>query len=255
MNERKSAPQALTIVGPGRVGSSIANAAQMAGFTVDLVARKFTASQVDSRAVLLCVPDSEIVPTAERIAALGATPKMLGHTSGATGLEPLRTAGAPAVFSIHPLQTVPAPDTDLSGCPAAVAGSNPEAVDFATRLARDINLLPFEIDEKDRPTYHAAASLASNYLITLEQTAASMLEEIGVKEPRRVLAPLVRRSLSNWEELGAAAITGPIARGDEGTVEAHRTALATTNPDLLEMYDAMADRTRAMVSLNGADPQ
>lgn len=255
MNERKSAPQALTIVGPGRVGSSIANAAEKAGVTVNLVSREFTASQVDSEAVLLCVPDSEIVPAAERIAALGATPKMLGHTSGATGLEPLRAAAAPAVFSMHPLQTVPTPDTDLSGCPAAVAGSTPDAVEFATRLARKINLMPFEVDEKDRATYHAAASVASNYLVTLEQTAASMLEGIGVKEPRRVLAPLVRRSLSNWEELGAAAITGPIVRGDEGTVEAHRSALATTNPDLLEMYDAMADRTRAMVSLNGADPE
>lgn len=252
MNLRKKAPQALTIVGPGRVGSSIATAAERAGVTVDLAGREFTTADVDSRIVLLCVPDSAIELAASRIAAIGAKPSMLGHTSGATSLEPLLAAASGGAFSIHPLQTVPDRTTDLAGCPAAIAGSTPDAVDMAAEFAAAIGMLPFEVAEGDRATYHAAASIASNYLVTLEQAAAGMLGGIGVENPRQVLAPLVRRSLANWEQLGAEAITGPIARGDDGTVESHRTAIAERNPELLEMYDTMADRTRAMVTAMGA---
>jgi len=253
MNHRKSAPQALTIVGPGRVGSSIAAAARKAGLQVDLAGRELTAAQVDAQVVLLCVPDSAIDEVATRIRSLEGPPRMLGHASGATSLDPLSGEQGEPVFSIHPLQTVPDGQTSLTGCPAAIAGSTGDAVAMASGLAEVIGMLPFEVAESDRAAYHAAASIASNYLVTLEQVAAGMLERIGVENPRSVLAPLVRQSLSNWEQLGAGALTGPIARGDLGTVEQHRTAIMANDPELLEMYDVMAERTRAMAAApNGA---
>ncbi|MDQ2622179.1 MAG: DUF2520 domain-containing protein, partial [Actinomycetota bacterium] len=99
--------------------------------------------------------------------------------------------------------------------------------------------------------YHAAASISSNFLIALEQTAAELLGGIGIEEPRRVLAPLVSRSVANWSADGATALTGPIARGDEATVSAHRAALAERRPDLTGMYDELAARTRTIATEAG----
>ncbi|HTU13852.1 MAG TPA: DUF2520 domain-containing protein [Solirubrobacterales bacterium] len=251
MNERTNAPQALTIVGPGRVGNSIARAATEAGVDVVLTGRDFTRDELASRTVLLCVPDSAIARVAEGIAKIcgdGGLPRLAGHTSGATTLDPLLPCQTEGAFSLHPLQTVPDRSTDLKGCPGAVAGSNALALATASALAGEIGMEPFEVAESDRAIYHAAASIAANYLVTLEQTAADLLGGIGVANPREVLAPLVRRSLSNWESLGADALTGPIARGDTGTVEAHRAALEVSAPEILRLYDAMAERTRAMAN-------
>jgi len=251
MNTDNQAPTALTIVGPGRVGNSLARAAENAGIEVVLTGRDFTSEEVSGRIVLLCVPDSEIGPAASAIALgceAGALPRLLGHTSGATTLGPLEGAQSEGAFSLHPLQTVPDGSTDLSGCPSAVAGSTGPAAGTAAALARALGMSPFAIDEADRAVYHAAASIAANYLITLEQTAAELLGDIGVDDPREVLAPLVRRSLANWERLGDGAITGPIARGDAETVERHRAALRDRSPETLPLYDALAERTRAMVS-------
>lgn len=250
MNERTNAPNALTIVGPGRVGSSIARAAEGAGIDVLLAGRELNADQLAGRTVLLCVPDSAITSAAEHIAVVtsgGAPPLLLGHTSGATTLAPLE-GRAEGTFSLHPLQTVPDGETDLRDCPAAIAGGDDSALAAARGLAEKLGMAPFEIGEEDRAVYHAAASIASNFLVTLEQTAADLLGGIGVDAPRETLAPLVRRSLENWERRGPEALTGPIVRGDTETVERHRAALAERSPESLAMYDAMAERTRAMVA-------
>lgn len=251
MNEPTNAPMALTIVGPGRVGNSIALAAEDAGIQVLIAGRDLTRDQLAGRTVLLCVPDAAISAVAARIGELCATgdrPHLLGHTSGATTLDPLRDLQVDGAFSLHPLQTVPDGSTNLRDCPAAVAGTTPAALAAATSLAGALGMRPFEIGEADRAVYHAAASIAANYLITLEQTAAGLLGGIGVDDPREILSPLVRRSLANWERLGAGAITGPISRGDTETVERHRAALTERSPETLALYDAMAERTRAMVA-------
>jgi predicted short-subunit dehydrogenase-like oxidoreductase (DUF2520 family) len=107
---------------------------------------------------------------------------------------------------------------------------------------------PFEIAEEDRAAYHAAATIASNFLFALEESAAALLGATGVTEPRTALAPLVLASAANWAEQGAAALTGPIARGDEETIASHLDALAERAPDLLELYRALAARTRAITS-------
>ena len=142
----------------------------------------------------------------------------LGHCSGATGLDAL---GAHEAFSLHPLMTVPsdAPPGVLEGAGAAVAGSTPRATSVALTLAELLGMRPIEIDDDDRVAYHAAASIASNFLVALEDAAERVAATAGL--PRELLAPLVRATVENWARLGSTrALTGPVARGDAETVRA-----------------------------------
>lgn len=252
MNPSNTAQLVPVIIGCGRVGRSMAAAFERAGMEVDLRGRDGGLSGLADASVLLCVPDQEIKPLADRIGAAGESPRLLGHTSGATRLDALEGAGASGSFSLHPLQTVPDGETELSGCPAAISGSSTEALDVAREIARIIGMRSFEVSEADRVIYHAAASIASNFLVTIEQTAAELLGGIAVENPRETLKPLVRRSLENWLDQGSLALTGPIARGDEATVEAHRSALAEHRPDLVGFYEALAGRTREIARGGGA---
>ena len=246
MNKEMTAPKALTIIGPGRVGTSIAKAATAAGIEVDLLGLDFSSRNLASTIVLICVPDQAVAQVAGSVADMEGLPLMLGHTSGATTLAPLADCQTGGSFSVHPLQTIPDGNSDLNDCPGAIAGSTPDALAFARELAVTLGMNPFEVPEDDRALYHAAASIASNFLITLEETAAGILDGIGVEDPRQVLSPLVHRSMANWTARGGAALTGPIARGDERTVEYHRSALASARPELLDLYDTMAERTRTV---------
>lgn len=244
MKASNSALRAPMILGPGRVGQSLATALTSGGFNPEVKGRDTDLSGLDGRVILLCVPDQVITPLADQIGAAGSRPALIGHTSGASTLEALAGAQAEASFSLHPLQTVPDATTDLNDCPAAVAGTSEAARDAAKSLAEAAGMKPFEVAESDRATYHAAASIASNYLITIEQTAAELLGGIAVENPREVLEPLVRRSLENWLDRGSDALTGPIARGDQATVESHRAALSMRRPELMDLYDALAEETR-----------
>ena len=243
MNQDTTAPKALTIIGPGRVGNSIAKAAAGAGIEVELIGRE-PDRDLAGKVVLICVPDGSIGEVANTISESGSLPRLTGHTSGATTLEPLAGAQTDGAFSLHPLQTVPDGESDLNGSPCAVAGSNSAATALAREFGAALGMEPFEIDEKDRALYHAAASIASNFLVTLEETASGLLDDLGVERSREVLSPLVQRSLDNWRERGAAALTGPIARGDEKTIDRHRAALTEARPELLGFYDSLAGRTR-----------
>jgi predicted short-subunit dehydrogenase-like oxidoreductase (DUF2520 family) len=236
----------LAIVGLGRVGGSIAAAAERAGLVV-LTAGRDDAVDVCAQAdaVLLCVPDTEIEAAAASLRPAAGRLRLVGHTSGATGLAalaPLAEAGAER-FSVHPLQTIPDSATDFAGCPCAISGSSPEAVEFARTLSDRLAMVAFEIDDADRATYHAAAAIASNFLVALEESAAQLLGQI-TPEARELLAPLVLRTAANWSERGAGALTGPIARGDRATVERHLEALRERAPELIPVYEALAARTR-----------
>ena len=240
----EASSDAVLIVGRGRLGGSIAGALTLAGGVVEVTGRNLDPAEAAGGIVLICVPDDEIPAVVERFATSADAPAVIGHTSGATGLDILEAAGATGgVFSLHPLQTVPDPATDLTGAPAAIAGSTRLGLDTARDLASRLGMLPFEVDEEARVLYHAAASIASNYLVTLEQEAANLMELAGVEDGRAVLAPLARRSLENWVERGPDALTGPVARGDTETVARHREALSADSPDLLELYDLLAERT------------
>jgi predicted short-subunit dehydrogenase-like oxidoreductase (DUF2520 family) len=234
------------VVGAGRLGSALAAALRDAGYPVDGPARRGQVPAGD--AILICVPDDEIPNAA---ATVGGAAPLVGHTSGATplsALSPAARTGA-ALFGLHPLQTLSQEAADFEGAGCAIAGTTDDARGFARRLAADLGMTPFEIDDQARPAYHAAASIASNFLVTLEAAAERMAVAAGLEPPeaRRLLGPLVRRSVENWAQLGPeAALTGPIARGDEGTVELQRRAVATEAPELLDLFDELARRTRAL---------
>jgi predicted short-subunit dehydrogenase-like oxidoreductase (DUF2520 family) len=246
---------ALAIVGAGRVGHAIAGAAAAAGLRVAIADRESLAEACEeAEAVLLCVPDAAIAEAAASASASARRLRFLGHTSGATGLEALaEVAGAGlAAFSIHPLQTIPDGDAELGGVAAAISGTDERALGFARELALALGMRPFEVPEDQRAAYHAAASIASNFLVTLEESAVELLRRAGVEDPRELLAPLVLRTVANWSERGPAALTGPIARGDEATVARHLEALAESDPELLDLYRALEARTRALAQQEAA---
>lgn len=242
-----SRPLRVGIVGAGRVGTALARALRDAGVDVDgPVGRGERPSRCD--AIVLCVPDGEIVAAAE---VMTAAAPLVGHTSGATPLTALAHAGVPA-FGLHPLQSFAHPGVRFEGAGAAVAGTTPEALAFATELAERLGMTPFEIDDEGRAAYHAAASLASNFLVTLEAAAEAIAAGAGLErdDARRLMLPLVRQTVENVAELGPeAALTGPVARGDEATVEAQRAAVERVAPELLPLFDELVRRTRALAGL------
>jgi predicted short-subunit dehydrogenase-like oxidoreductase (DUF2520 family) len=238
--------ETIAIVGDGRVGRALTAALRHAGVPVSGPhGRGFRGSEAAARdglagpapdAVLLCVPDAEIAAGA---AAIVPGP-LVGHCSGATGLDALAPHEA---FGLHPLMTVTDAGAQFAGAGAAVAGTTERARNLATRLAHRLRMRPFPLDEDDRAAYHAGASMASNFLVTLEEAA----QRVSGLE-RELLLPLVQATVDNWAADGIASLTGPIARGDEATVVRHREAIADRAPDLLELYDVLAGATRAVAA-------
>jgi predicted short-subunit dehydrogenase-like oxidoreductase (DUF2520 family) len=214
------------VIGAGRVGSAIA--ARLRARGLDLAAD-------DPELVLLCVPDRAIAEVA------AATPPgpWIAHVSGAT---PLAALGPHQHrFGLHPLQTFTrarGPE-QLDGAYAAITAETDEAGRVAEWLARLLGLEPFLLADERRATYHAGASIASNYLVTLRRAAGSLLEAAGA--PPEALDPLMRRTIENGFEL-----TGPIARGDWETVEAHVAAIRAERPELEAMYMTLAETTKAL---------
>jgi predicted short-subunit dehydrogenase-like oxidoreductase (DUF2520 family) len=228
------------VVGAGRLGTSLVPALQAAGVAVHgPFGRGFDDSGFE--VVLLCVPDAEIAAAA---AALDPG-RLVGHCSGATGLDVLAPHRA---FGLHPLMTVTQDGATFSGAGCAIAGTDDAALATAAALAQALGMHATEIADGDRAAYHAAASIASNFLITLEGAAEQLLTTTGAD--RELLVPLVRATVENWAGSGAErALTGPIARGDEATVARQREAVASRAPELLELFDALAAATRRLAQV------
>jgi predicted short-subunit dehydrogenase-like oxidoreductase (DUF2520 family) len=219
------------VIGAGRLGGLLVRTLSAVDQRVDGPLRRGEVPDPRADLVLLCVPDGELAVAAD---AVPAGP-LLGHCSGATGLSVL---GHRPAFSLHPLMT---------GAGAAIDGSTPEAIGVAAALATRLGLVPVRIAPEDRVAYHAAASVAANYLITVEAAAEAIGATAGL--PRAALVPLVRAAVENWAAAGPRrALTGPVARGDEATVDAQRAAVARRTPELLELFDALTVATRALVA-------
>lgn len=236
----------VAVVGRGRLGGALAAALRDAGYDVPDPSGRGEPVAAGADAILLCVPDAEIANAAQ--AAAGAAP-FVGHTSGATPLLALDGAAPSDAFGLHPLQTATGPGTQFGGCGCAVAGSTPRALAAALLLASTLGMAPFEVHDGQRAAYHAAASIASNFLVTLEAEAEALASDAGIEgfHARRMLGPLVRTTVENWIELGPqGALTGPVARGDTATVERQRDAIRRERPQLLQLFDAMVERTEAL---------
>jgi predicted short-subunit dehydrogenase-like oxidoreductase (DUF2520 family) len=232
---------ACAVVGAGRLGTVLAAALSAAG-----PLRRGEPVPPDAEVVLLCVPDDRI---AEAAAAVPPGP-LLGHCSGATGLDAFGTREG---FSLHPLMSVPhgSPPDVLAGAGAAIDGTSPAALATAERLARVLRLNPVHVAPADRVAYHAAAAMAANFLVALEAAAERLAATAGVT--RAQLAPLVLATARQWAELGPEqALTGPIARGDEQVVARHRAVVAERAPELVALWEALAAHTRAVAGTTAA---
>jgi predicted short-subunit dehydrogenase-like oxidoreductase (DUF2520 family) len=227
------------VVGDGRLGPALAGALRAAGHAVD-GPLGHGARCPGAEIVLLCVPDAEIGAAA---AAVDAGP-LVGHCSGATGLGVIEGHEA---FSLHPLMTVTREGAAFAGAGCAVAGATPRALAVARELARSLGMAPVAIADADRAAYHAAASIASNFLVVLEAAAERLAAGAGA--PRELLVPLVRATVDNWAAHGPEqALTGPIARGDELTVARQRAAVAERTPEILPLFDALVAATRDLAA-------
>jgi len=217
--------ESVNVIGRGRAGSALAARLEERG--VEL-------REDGAELALLCVPDAAIPDVAR-----GLTPRpgsWVAHVSGATPLSALD----PHVrrFSLHPLQTFTrarGPE-QLDGAWAAVTAETDEALELGLELARVLGLEPFELADADRPLYHAGAAVASSYLVTLHDIAASLVAAAGA--PPEALEPLMRRTIENGFEP-----TGPLVRGDLATIEAHREAVRRVRPELETLYDLLAEAT------------
>jgi predicted short-subunit dehydrogenase-like oxidoreductase (DUF2520 family) len=233
----------VRVIGTGRAGSALAGRLRESGLAV-ITGRAPAARDAKPEAdlVLLAVPDGVIAEVARGV----AVGPWVAHVSGATSitaLEPHRRR-----FSIHPLQTltIDRGPEQLDGAWAALTFETAEAGETARWLADRLALRAFELADADKALYHAGAAIASNFLVTLYRTAARLLEASDA--PPEALVPLMQRVIENGFQL-----TGPIARGDWATVDAHLAAIAERAPDVEPVYRALAEATRVVAALQAED--
>jgi predicted short-subunit dehydrogenase-like oxidoreductase (DUF2520 family) len=272
MSARHSRRLRVGLIGAGRVGAVLAAALAAAGHRV-VAASGVSAESVEriqrllpSAAirpsdevprgvdlVLLAVPDDALAPI---VAGLDLRPgQIVVHTSGAHGVDVL----APAVklgakgLALHPAMTFTGNTKDLDRLAEGIAfgvTAPQELRPLATRLVADLGGSVEWIDEGARPLYHAALAHGANHLVTLTNEALDRLRDAGVAHPERVLGPLLRAALENTLEHGDAALTGPVARADAGTLARHLAVLREVAPESVPAYLALARRTadRAMAA-------
>ncbi|MFI0810461.1 Rossmann-like and DUF2520 domain-containing protein [Streptomyces echinatus] len=266
----KDRPARLTVgvVGAGRVGPALAASLQLAGHRPVAVSGVSDASRRRAEAmlpgvplvppaevlqradlVLLTVPDDALPALVAGLAETGAVRpgQLLVHTSGRYGaqvLDPALRAGA-LPLALHPAMTftgTPADVQRLAGCSFGVTA--PEELRLAAEaLVIEMGGEPEWISEQNRPLYHAALALGANHLVTLVAQSMELLRAAGVGAPDRMLGPLLGAALDNALRSGDAALTGPVARGDAGTVAAHVTELRKHAPQTVAGYLAMARAT------------
>ena len=225
------------IVGRGRMGAALTHALRAAGVHVRGPLGR-GANGDGASIVILCVPDREIASASAAIT--GAA--FVGHVSASAELSLLEPHER---FTIHPLLSVIGEGATFAGAACAIDGSTTKALGVAQALAIHLGMRARRIAPEQRALYHAAASAASNYLTTVEGMAEQLASIVGLE--RADLLPLVRSAVDNWAERGApAALTGPVARGDEVTIAKQRAAVSALAPDQLPLWDALVDATRAL---------
>jgi predicted short-subunit dehydrogenase-like oxidoreductase (DUF2520 family) len=265
-----SAPK-VAVIGAGKVGSALAILLNARGYTISGVASKSFASaqglagRVRAQAfarpeeaaqqadlVFITTPDREISNVSRQIAERGGVGPgtMVAHTSGAHSSDDLagvREKGGLAV-SIHPLQSfadVEAAMVNIPGSYFALEGDR-EAMPLAEQVVSHLKGRAFYIEARDKALYHAAACIASNYLVSLMHLSTGLYEKFGLsrEEAFQALLPLIQGTLNNIGKVGPVqALTGPVARGDLGTIEGHLPALAGVGVQEDTLYRTLGSYT------------
>lgn len=269
----------VAVVGPGRVGTAVAMALEHAGYRVVAVAGRgpdslaaFTErlpgaeplplAEATRRAelVVVSVPDDALLPVVREAArddGVAGGSRWI-HTSGGFGVEaldPVRLAGA-AVAACHPAQTFPDADAGLAALPGASWAVTASEADlgWARVLVTDLRGSPVTVGEGSRTLYHLGLTVGSNATSSVVALARDLLLGAGVGEPEGFLGPLVTTSAGNAAERGVDALTGPVRRGDAGTVARHLDELRQVLPEAVEAYLALSRLMLGQARRAGLDP-
>lgn len=226
----------LRVIGPGRAGTAMSRALAAAGWTVAAPVRhgedvRAAAAGVDL--LLVATPDAVVAEVAAAVEPVRTT--VVVHLAGSLGLDALTPHERRA--SVHPIVSIPRPDTDLRGAWFAIDGD-----DLAAKVVADLGGTSVAVADEHRAAHHAAACIASNHLVALLGQVERVAATAGV--PLDAYLALARQTLDGVEVVGPrAALTGPVKRGDAATLDRHRAALTD---DELAAYDAMVEQARRL---------
>ena len=273
--------QTIALIGPGRVGCAISKRLHLAGYPLTAIISRShqrgeeacsyigcgqvlvsdqLAKATSAQIILLAVPDDHIQNLALQLQDSYQLSEQttLVHFSGLHAAQIMHHHTSPAMLlSLHPL--FPFADREkafnnLRLCPCAIEADSPQALALAEELVTAIGGYSFTLEPEKKPLYHAAASIASNYLVTLLAAARDLLINCGIESEQAIpiLLPLVESSLDNVKDLGPEqGLSGPIVRGDIGTVSDHIKALENGAPELLQLYLQMGNLTTTMSQKSG----
>ncbi|QYN35512.1 DUF2520 domain-containing protein [Pseudonocardia sp. DSM 110487] len=271
MSAGRPARLAVGVVSAGRVGAVMGAALGAAGHRVvatsgvsrdsvkraaallpDVPLRPPDAVVAGVDLALLAVPDDVLPGLVRGLAAAGSfrAGQIVVHTSGAHGVSVLAPAAEHGVLplALHPVMTFTGRTEDvarLAACSVGVTASEGEEAAWSVgeALVVEMGAEPVRVPEEVRPLYHAALAHGANHLVTLVRDCVEILERAGVGPADRLVAPLLSAALDNALRHGDRALTGPVARGDVGTVRIHLRELDAADPDLAETYRVLAGRT------------
>jgi predicted short-subunit dehydrogenase-like oxidoreductase (DUF2520 family) len=270
------------VISAGRVGAVLGAALARAGHVVVAASAVSTASLRRAESllpeaplwtpdavaaaadlVLLAVPDDVLPGLVRGLVATESlrSGQIVAHTSGARGIDVLRPATEVGVLplALHPVMTFTGASEDLNriaNCCVGVTARPGDEVGWSVgeALVVELGAEPVRVPEAARVLYHTALAHGANHLITLVNDAADLLRRAGVDQPRHLLGPLLSAALDNALRHEDRALTGPVARGDTGTVAAHLMALDESAPEITASYRAMSARTAARAVAGGRLP-
>lgn len=270
---------AVGVISAGRVGSVLGAALQRAGHPVVAASGISAASvrraetllpgvpllpadEVAHRAdlLVLAVPDDDLAGVVSGLAETGSlrAGQIVLHTSGAHGVDVLRPAADAGVLplALHPVMTFSGRTEDLDRLAACCVGvtawdGDDAAAHVGEALTVEMGAEPVYVPEQARTLYHTALAHGANHLITLVADCAELLRTGGIDNAERLLGPLLSAALDNALRHGDRALTGPVARGDTGTVRRHVDVLAEHKPELTASYAELARRTVVRARSNG----
>lgn len=267
MNTQEVRENTVAILGLGKVGTAVGFLLRQAGYRIVAVASRskasltqgivytggkpylnFSAAALTANCIIITTSDDAIAHVCKKISSeRGIRPgaKVI-HMSGVGGLDLLKSAqdAGAHVACIHPLQSFADVEGAIRNIPGSTFGitSADEIKEWSVQMVRDLGGVPFFIADADKPLYHAAACIASNYLTTLIHMVEEIYQSLGLsrEDTIRAIWPLVMGTIANIETKGTVqALTGPVARGDAGTIKKHAEALRNKLPALLQAYSAL----------------